>query len=66
MGFQVDEAAVDHLIETHYRAINRPFRSCQPRDLLQQVRNFCSYKQQPRRMTKEAFDFAVANYFSVM
>ncbi len=66
MGFQYDDASVDHLIQKHYHAVARPFRSCQPRDLLQQVRNYCTYKQQPRRMTPAAFDFAVANYFSVL
>jgi predicted ATPase with chaperone activity len=66
MGFQYDQVAVDHLIETHYRQVNRPFRSCQPRDLLSQVKNFCTYKNLPRKMSPAAFDFAVANYFSVM
>ncbi len=66
MGFQYDDASVDHLIQKHYHAVARPFRSCQPRDLLQQVRNYCTYKQQPRKMTPAAFDFAVANYFSVL
>ena len=66
MGFQYDESAVDHLIEHHFRRAGRPFRGCQPRDLLQQVRNFCAYKQLPRRLTPNAFDFAVANYFSVL
>ena len=66
MGFQYDDAAVDHLIAKHYHGVQRPFRSCQPRDLLQQLRNYCTYKQQPRKMTPEAFDFAVANYFSVL
>ncbi|MDP1797375.1 MAG: AAA family ATPase [Planctomycetaceae bacterium] len=66
LGFQYEEAPVDHLIEKHYRAAKRPFRSCQPRDLLLQVRNYCSYRVIPKRMSAEAFDFAVQNYFSVM
>jgi hypothetical protein len=66
LGFQYEEGAVDYLIETHYRKVNRPFRSCQPRDLLLQVRNYCTYKSLPRKMSPAAFDFAVANYFSVM
>ena len=66
MGFEFCEKSVDYLIETHYRPTNRPFRSCQPRDLLLQVRNYCVYKTIPKRMTPEAFDFAVENYFSVM
>ena len=66
MGFQYDEAVVTYLIETHYRAVNRPFRACQPRDLLLQVKNYCIYKRQPKTLTNEGFDFAVENYFSVM
>ncbi|MEZ6056276.1 MAG: AAA family ATPase [Planctomycetaceae bacterium] len=66
MGIVCDPAAVDHLINTHYLPKGRPFRNCQPRDLLLQIRNYCLYKAQPKRMTNEAFDFAVENYFSVM
>lgn len=66
LGFQYEEPPVDHLIEKHYRAVKRPFRSCQSRDLLLQVRNFCSYHKIQKRMSAEAFDFAVENYFSVM
>ncbi|MCH8830822.1 MAG: AAA family ATPase, partial [Planctomycetes bacterium] len=65
-GFQYDEACIDYLIETHYRAANRPFRACHPRDLMLQVRNYCVYKQQPKKLSPAAFDFAVENYFSVM
>jgi DNA-binding PadR family transcriptional regulator len=66
MGFQYDDAAVEHLVRTHYLAVNRPFRSCQPRDLLLQVKNYCTYRNIPRKMTAAAFDFAVENYFSVL
>ncbi|QDT81111.1 hypothetical protein Mal35_45890 [Gimesia maris] len=66
MGFQFDEQAFQYLIDTHYKAVNRPFRACQPRDLLLQVKNFCVYKEVPRKLTPGAFDFAVENYFSVM
>ena len=58
--------AIEYLIEEHYVKADRPFRCCQPRDLLMQVRNYCAYKQRPVELTNEAFDFAVANYFSVM
>ena len=57
---------VEHLIAEHYERAGRPFRCCQPRDLLMQVRNYCAYKSKPIELTEEAFDFAVANYFSVM
>jgi len=66
LGFQYEDAAVEHLVTKHYRAVNRPFRSCQPRDLLLQVRNYCAFLELPRKMSPQAFDFAVANYFSIM
>lgn len=65
-GMTFDNEAVQYLVKTHYENVNRPFRSCQPRDLLLQVRNYCVYKQTPKQMTPAAFDFAVENYFSVM
>ncbi|HEX8202967.1 MAG TPA: AAA family ATPase [Isosphaeraceae bacterium] len=67
LGFAaVDRAAVDHLIERHYRAVNRPFRNCQPRDLLLQVRNYCLYNDLPLTLRPEYFDQAAGNYFTVM
>ena len=65
-GFQYDRSVVEYLLERHYRPVNRPLRSCQPRDLLLQVRNYCMYHGLPKVMTRDAFDFAVENYFSVM
>jgi len=65
-GFEYDEAAIDYLIERHYRQNERAFRACHPRDLLLQVRNHCAYEKQPLALSPEAFDFAVENYFSVM
>jgi len=65
-GMEFDEESVEYLIKTHYEKVNRPFRACQPRDLLLQVRNFCVYKQIEKKMSPSAFDFAVENYFSIM
>ena len=66
IGFEPNEDAVSYLIDTHYRAARRPFRCCQPRDLLMQVRNYCLYHQLPLELSPEHFDFAVANYFAIM
>lgn len=69
MGFQLDDqavAAIDHLIETHYRQAERPFRCCQPRDLTLQVRNRCLYLGTELKLTPELFDYAVSVYFTVM
>ena len=66
LGVEYDEAAVDYLMEKHYRAVHRPLRCCQPRDLLLQIRNYCRYTSKPAKLTPETFDFAVENYFAVM
>jgi len=66
MGFEYEEKAVQYLIDTHFYSCDRNFRSCHPRDLLLQVRNYCTYHRMPRKMTPEAFDFATENYFSVL
>jgi hypothetical protein len=60
------EAEIDYLIETHYKPFNRPFRCCQPRDLLLQIKNRSSYLKIPREMNHEAFDAACDCYFSIM
>ena len=61
-----DEAAVNYLINHHYKRVDRPFRCCQPRDLILQIRNLCLYLDQPAVMTQETIDFAVENYFAVV
>ncbi|MGE3779621.1 MAG: AAA family ATPase, partial [Pirellulaceae bacterium] len=66
MGMEYNEEAVQYLIDNHYKRVGRPFRSCQPRDLLLQVRNHCYYQGVAPQMTPESFDFATANYFSVL
>lgn len=66
MGFEYQPDAVDYLIDTHYRSVGRPFRLCQPRDLLLQVKNYCQYHALPLQLSTAAFDAAVENYFSAM
>lgn len=66
MGFEYNEEAVDHLLVYHYLEVQRPFRNCQPRDLLMQVRNHCYYQGKERILTPELFDFAAENYFAVL
>lgn len=67
LGFpEVDESALDHLIQRHYQRAERPFRSCQPRDLLLQVRNYCVYNNLPLEMKPHYFDFAAKHYFTAL
>jgi predicted ATPase with chaperone activity len=57
---------VEHLIEKHYRPLDRPFRRCHPRDLMFQVRNYCVYNSLPIEMRSEYFDRIVPSYFTVV
>lgn len=57
---------IDYLIRTHYLPVKRPFRNCQPRDLLLQIKSYCQYNQLPVELKNQYMDFAVDNYFSVM
>ena len=57
---------MDHLIDKFYTPVGRPLRRCQPRDLLQQVRNYCVYNGLPVEMKPEHFDKIVSGYFTVV
>ncbi len=65
MGFEHKPDVIDYLVETHYKGV-RPFRLCQPRDLLLQVKNYCQFHNLHAEMSQAAFDAAVENYFSAM
>ena len=66
VGFEYRQEPIDYLVEKHYKQAGRPFRNCQPRDLLMQVRNFCFFQGRPQELTAEYFDRAVENYFAMM
>ncbi len=66
LNLEYREDVVDYLIETHYKAVNRPFRCCQPRDLLLQICNFCKFAATEPEMTNDFVDRAVENYFAIM
>jgi predicted ATPase with chaperone activity len=55
---------IDQLIATHFEQAGRAMRRCHPRDLLQQIRNFCAYNELPIEIRPEYFDRAVASYFA--
>jgi hypothetical protein len=58
--------AVEHLLAAHYRPARRARRRCHPRDLLNQVRNYCAYHDLPMEMREEHFDRVVKSYFTVV
>ncbi len=60
-----NEAMVDYLIENFFRG-KRPFRSCHPRDILEQIVNASAYQRIPPKMTKDLINLAAFNYFAAM
>ncbi|WP_163783647.1 ATPase [Myxococcus vastator] len=62
-GVPYNAAAVDYLIDAHYRPVGRPFAACQPRDLLDQVIDMAHYQGVEPRLTTELLDSAVRGYF---
>ncbi len=58
-----DDKGVDYLIKRWYKPFNRPFRSCQPRDLLEQMIAMAKYSMEPCVMTPDLIDSACSTYF---
>ena len=65
-GCDYNSEFVDDLIQRHYVTPGRPFRRCHPRDLLQQIRNYCAYSDLDLEMRPEYFDRVVKSYFTVV
>jgi predicted ATPase with chaperone activity len=57
---------VTYLVEKHYKPLGRPLRRCHPRDLLLQIRNYCTYNDLPMEMRTDHFDRVVNSYFTVV
>src|SRR5437762_8030368 len=54
---------VAYLQRRHYKPAQRPFRSCHPRDLLDQVTPLCRYRGTAPVITRELLDRACTAYF---
>lgn len=65
-GCEYRADAIEYLLEHHYHARNRSLRRCHPRDLLMQVRNYCSYNSLPLELRTEYLDRACRTYFTVV
>jgi hypothetical protein len=66
IGIRPTRERVDLLVSRYFEAVGRPMRCCHPRDLMLQMRSYCSYHGIPLEFSDEAMDFAVRNYFAVM
>jgi hypothetical protein len=59
----VDPHGLDYLIDKWYTPFERPFRMCQPRDLLDQMISIAKYNMEPVAFTPDLIDAACASYF---
>ncbi len=57
---------VDYLMDTHFHPHGRRLRRCHPRDLLGQIRNFCTYNDRKLELRKEYLDLVVTSYFTTV
>ena len=63
LGFTPVNGAAEHLLR-HYDQSGRSLRRCHPRDILTQVKNFCTYKKIPLQLRPDFLDQACKSYFS--
>ena len=62
-GWSYDERGVDYLIEKWYKPTNRPFRMCQPRDILDQMMSIAKYNMERVNFSPDLIDAACDTYF---
>jgi predicted ATPase with chaperone activity len=60
---EFDPAAVEYLLGRYYDDGQRPLTACHPRDLLEQILDYCRYYQLAPRLTPENLDRACQSYF---
>jgi hypothetical protein len=61
-GVPVPPGLIDRLME-RYRAERRPFRSCEPRDLIERVRDYCKLRDRPLELSEGTLGAAWVGYF---
>jgi predicted ATPase with chaperone activity len=65
-GCTYQHQVVEQLLATHYRPNGRAMRRCHPRDLLKQLRSFCTYHGLPFEMQTEYLNRVVGCYFTMV
>lgn len=64
LGFTYDPLVIQNLVQRHYLSVGRRMRRCHPRDLMLQIRNWCTYNERPMELKDEYFDRVVRSYFT--
>lgn len=61
-GLVANQECLDHILHK-YAAEKRIMKGCEPRDLLNKVRDLCLFEGRPQQLTTELIDAAWGNYF---
>ncbi|MDY3555996.1 ATP-binding protein [Gemmata sp. JC717] len=60
---EFDPRGVDYLVQKWYKPTSRPFRMCQPRDILDQMMSIAKYNMERVNFSPDLIDAACATYF---
>ncbi|MCB9102866.1 MAG: AAA family ATPase [Anaerolineales bacterium] len=63
-GIKFDKKAFIYLLREYYFSAGRPLKACHPRDLLDQLLDFASYRGKQPLMSTELLDLAARSYFA--
>ncbi len=58
-----DDRGLDYLVARWYKPENRPFRMCQPRDIIDQMISIASYNMESVSLNPDLLDAACLTYF---
>ncbi len=61
-GVAIDQQCLNHVV-TRYESEKRVMKGCEPRDLLNKVRDICLFEGRTLQLTPELLDLAWGNYF---
>jgi hypothetical protein len=61
-GLVANQECLDHILHK-YAVEKRIMKGCEPRDLLNKVRDLCLFEGRPQQLTPELIDAAWGNYF---
>lgn len=60
---ELDQKGLDYLVDKWYKPFERPFRMCQPRDILDQMISIAKYNMEPATFSPDLLDAACSTYF---
>ena len=61
-GVAIDEQCLEHILGK-YEAEQRIMKGCEPRDLLNKIRDICTFEGLSVKLSTELVDLAWGNYF---